>query len=85
MSCSQAGWAGAEQIHSGTEILPKGEEVQRSSPSAALTNEQLGAAGAVAVPGGAGPAAMCFNKWDHTSCPCKSNICMCQTLCRHLL
>lgn len=68
MSCSHAGWAEAEQIHS---ILQKGEELQRSSPSAALTNEQLGAAGAVAVSGGAGPAAMCFNKWDHTSCPCK--------------
>lgn len=71
MSCSHAGWAEAEQIHSRTEVLQKAEEVQRGSPNAALTNEQLGAAGAVAVSGGAGPDAMCFNKWDHTSCPCK--------------
>lgn len=71
MSCSHAGWAEAGQTHSTTEVLQKGEEVQRSLPSAALTNEQLGAAGAVAVSGGAGPAAMCFNKWDHTSCPCQ--------------
>ena len=60
------------------------EEVQRSSQCAsrevALSNEQLRADGAVTVYGGSGPAAMCFNKWVHTSCPCKQNISMCQTL-----
>lgn len=51
------------------------EEIQRTSQCAsqevAPSNEQLGADGAVTAYGGAGPAAMCFNKWVHTSCPRK--------------